>query len=81
MGGQMTVEQYEREKPIHFSQAMLMLCIGKVSTQGQWSMRNRGVKDKSGNTVYFGWFRQGGHIMTTAEAVARWKKATNWGAE
>lgn len=71
------MSQVSGETPINFADAAGMFSARSISSQLFWNWRNRGVRSHDGSVVYLEWFREGGFVMTTTEAVERFKTRTN----
>lgn len=75
--GLLALSQVSDETPISFKVAGGMFSqTANVSRQLLYSWRKNGLL-VDGVRVHLGWYREGGAIMTTKEAVERFKRATN----
>ena len=71
----MSLAQVAKETPIDMV-VVRSLFSEQPSRQTLYNWRNRGVK-VDGKSVWLGWYKDAGTIMSTVEAVARFKRACN----
>lgn len=75
--GQILLSQVAKECPIDFKAAAAMFGRNpKPDRALLYRWRSVGCL-VNGATVYLGWYREGGTILTTKEAVERFQLATN----
>lgn len=73
----MTLAQADKESPIDFKAAAGMFSP-RPSAKTMYHWRTSGLKrGRAGKSVRLQWFRMGGTLMTTVEAVGRFKSGAN----
>lgn len=71
-------EQVANEKSIPIMDAKEHLPYAP-SRESLYRWRMDGMMSDSGDRVYLGWYQFGGRVMTTVEAVGRFRDGMQWG--
>ncbi|CAB4191753.1 Protein of unknown function DUF1580 [uncultured Caudovirales phage] len=72
----LTPDQVRAESPVLLKNAGRLFPV-PASMSEIYNWRQRGAASVSGGRAYLEWYRQGGKVYTTVEAVKRFVDATN----
>ncbi len=72
----LTPDQVRNETPVLLKNAGKLFAV-PASMSDIYNWRQRGARDVNGGRAYLEWYRQGGKVYTTIEAVKRFSDATN----